>query len=166
MNHLSQITSFHLFIRQSCFWLHHWTRWRESFYRANGLYLCLTSNSLTHHSSWRSVGFLFPRSKMRPVQLVEFVHVLFHQVILQSKRWNLATVGPHKEQSQPHTAVQIINLLIWVSLTVSTVETPWIKTAMYSFKNSKWSCQYYVDNWHPVIISGAVKIYWNIQKSY
>ncbi len=76
------------------------------------------------------------------------------------------TVGPHKEQSQPHTAVQIINLLIWVSLSVSTVETPWIKTAMYSFKNRKWSCRRYVDNWHPVIISGAVKIYWNIQKSY
>ncbi len=68
-NHLSKIISFHLFIWQSCFWLHRWTRWRESFYRANRLYLCLTSNSLTHHSSWRTVGFLFPRSKMRPVQL-------------------------------------------------------------------------------------------------
>lgn len=68
-NHLSKIISFHLFIWLSCFWLHHWTRWRKSFYGANRLHLCLTSNSLTHHSSWRTVGFLFPRSEMCPVQL-------------------------------------------------------------------------------------------------
>lgn len=47
-NHLSKIISFHLFIWLSYFWLHRWTRWRESFYRANRLILCLTSNSLTH----------------------------------------------------------------------------------------------------------------------
>lgn len=59
-NHLSKIISFHLFIWLSCFWLHHWTRWRESFYRANRLHLCLTSKQFNSSFLLENSGISFP----------------------------------------------------------------------------------------------------------